>query len=261
MSSESEDDAQTSREEDVLAYEIFFWIIHGMSDKGFVKISELRKLYQKAVTKNRSIQYRSLQEILKIVNKNLAQWQGWDAVLQDDRLTYVNLNEQKVFKANLASETERTLGVLKNALMYIFVATKPNATHPGVTHEELMSYMEASMSTHPDHKLTSEHMELLKKQIAPNPRADFIRKGYLVFSKAVNENEEEVFRYEWGPAALQTVDPVHLVQMFQKLTGVDATQLTEQLERAKELKAKQMGEVKVARCSSAYTRKAKLMNL
>lgn len=244
MSGSDDDAIQTSREDDVLAYEIYFWIIRNISEKGAAKISELRKLYQKTVTKDRSVQYRSLQDMLKFVNKNLAHWQGWNAVLHDDRLSYVSLNDQKAFNEARASETDRTLGVLKNALMYVFMATKPNSSYPGVMHDELMTYMETSISTHADHQLTKEHAELLKKQIAPNSRADFIRKGYLTFSKSVNENDEEVFRYEWGPAANLTVDPVNLVEVFQKLTGMDETQLKEQIERAKELKQKQLEAIK-----------------
>ncbi|KAF1770269.1 hypothetical protein GCK72_002087 [Caenorhabditis remanei] len=241
MSSESDDEATAiSREEGVLSYELYFWIVRSICEKGVVKISDLRKLYQTAVNKDRSVQYRPLQDVLKLVNENLLHWQGWKAVLQDDRLTYVDDNGPKTFNEVLANETERTLGVLKNALMYVFMATKPSSAHPGVIHDELMTYMETSMSTHADHKLTQEHREILKKQISPNVRADFIRKGYLAFSKAVNENDEEVIRYEWGPTAYQNVDPMELVLLFQKLTGMDSAQLAEQTERARELKKNQM---------------------
>lgn len=243
--SDSEDDATpVSREEGVLSNEIYFWIVRGICEKGVVKISELRKLYQNAVAKSRSAQYRPLPELLKLVNENLLHFQGWSAVMQDDRLTYVDVVGGKSYNETTANETERTLGVLKNALMYVFMATKPNSAQPGVTHEELLTYMETSMSTHADHKLTREHLETLKKQISPNSRADFIRKGYLSFSKAGNESEEDVFRYEWGPTALQTVDPTELVLIFQKMTGMDPDQLKEQRERAIALKMKQSEAIK-----------------
>lgn len=238
--SESEDDAtQTTREEDVLSYEIYFWIVRSINEKGVVKISDLRKLYQKSVTKDKTVQIRPLPEILKLVNDNLLHFQGWNAVMQDDRITYLNLDRKKAFNMTKPSETERVLGLLEITLMYIFVATKPSAKSPGVTHDELMSFLETTASTRDGHKLTQAQTELLKKLIAPNGRADFVKKGYLSFSKSV-ENDEEVFRYEWGPTSRQSVDPVQLVQMFQKMTSMNSNQLKEQIKRAAELKTEQM---------------------
>lgn len=223
-------------------YGVRSWIVRCICEKGVVKISELRKIYQSTVVKDRSVQFRPLPGVLKAVNENLLHWQGWNAVIQDDRLTYVNVNGDAPNEVR-ASETERTLGLLKNVLMYVFVATKPQSKHPGVAQEDLMSYMEASMSTHSDRKLSLDHMEFLKKLIAPNARSEFIKKGYLAFTKSVNENDEEVFRYEWGPAARQTVDPLALVQTFQQLTGMKPEMLKEQTERANELKAEQVAAV------------------
>ncbi|CAL2029516.1 unnamed protein product [Caenorhabditis brenneri] len=237
--SEPEDDAtQTTREEDVLSYEIYFWIVRSINEKGVVKLSDLRKLYQKSTTKDKTVQIRPLQEILKLVNDNLLHFQGWSAVMQDDRITYVNLERKMTFNLAKPSETERILGLLEITLMYIFVAIKPSAKSPGVTHDELMAYLEATITAGDDHKLSQVETELLKKLISPNARAEFVKKGYISYSKSV-ENDEEVFRYEWGPTSRQSVDPVQLVQMFQKMTGMDSNQLKEQFKRAAELKAQQ----------------------
>uniref|UniRef100_A0A1I7TKL5 MAGE domain-containing protein n=1 Tax=Caenorhabditis tropicalis TaxID=1561998 RepID=A0A1I7TKL5_9PELO len=238
-----DEDIQTSREEDVLSYEIFFWIVRTINEKGVVKISELRKLYQKVVAKDKSLQIRPLQELLNLVNENLLHWQGWSAVMQDDRMTYVKIDGKKSFNKAVSSETERTLGLLEIVLMYVFVSTKPNSQHPGVPHDDLMAFLESSMSIHDDQKLPQSQLDSLKKLISPSPRADFIKKGYLSFSKSM-ENEEEVFRYEWGVAARQTVDAVQLVKVFQKLTGMEPTQLKEQMERAKLLESEQEESIK-----------------
>ncbi|CAI2304983.1 unnamed protein product [Caenorhabditis sp. 36 PRJEB53466] len=246
MASDEENDntSQITREEERLSYEIYYYINNTICERGVVKISDLKKIYQKAVSNDKSIAFRPLQDVLKTINENFIHWQGWRAVQCDDRITYVDVHKKGSGGDTLPNETERVIGVLKNALMYVFVATKPSSRFPGVTHEDLMNYMESSLSTSADHKLSQSHMELLKKQIAPNARADFIRKGYLTFSKSVNENDEEVFRYEWGPTARQSVDPTELVRLFQKLTGMSSSQLKEQTERAVEMKTYQLDAAK-----------------
>lgn len=245
MSDVSDDDAGApiSREEDILSFEIYFWIVRTINEKGFVKLSEVKKIHSAAVAKDKTVQYRSLAEILKLVNDNLSHWQGWSAVMQEDRITYVSLDSKNSSNFQVASETERTLGLLKTALTYVFVATKPSSKHPGVQHEELMTYLRTILSTQDDHSLTESQKDMLKKLIAPNARADFIKKGYLAFHKSV-ENDEEVFRYVWGPTARQTIDPVQLLQVFQKLTGVSPGELKEQTERANILKAEQLELIK-----------------
>uniref|UniRef100_A0A8R1I3E5 MAGE domain-containing protein n=1 Tax=Caenorhabditis japonica TaxID=281687 RepID=A0A8R1I3E5_CAEJA len=209
-------------------------------EKGVVKISDLRKLYQKNVSNDKTVVYRPFVDLLGTVNENLRHWHGWGAVLEEDRLSYVDLNGREPTANSTPDETERIIGVLKNALMFVFVATKPASKNSGVAHDDLMTYLESSISTSVDHKLSSSDMEMLKKQISPNPRAEFIRKGYLSFSKSVNENDEEIYRYEWGPAARQTVDPLELVQVFLKLTGMNPAQMKEQIARAHALRNEQI---------------------
>ncbi|CAB3410790.1 unnamed protein product [Caenorhabditis bovis] len=218
--SDTENDALSlTREEARLTTELFVYIVETLV----------------LVSRNVTISYIYVADAKKVCE---AQRSEKNLFINDDKICFVNLLKMPITEQNMSEESHKINGILKAALMYIFVAKNNTGMEKGVLFEEIIQFLEV-LCTRNNDKLNTEQMNLIKKYIAPNNKAIFIKNGWISFTKSNNENDEDEFRMDWGPVAQQSVDPTKLLELFQNQTDFPVSNLLEQTKRAMELKGYQ----------------------
>ncbi|CAI5438831.1 unnamed protein product [Caenorhabditis angaria] len=238
MSDRDDEPAQGSREDSRFTAEIYLYLLQELGKRGFVKMADLRKIYATEKSKDGSLYFRPLKEIIKDVEVRFWYFLKWKLSVNEDKICFVNMLKPPPNEQKISNENHRLNGILKAALMYLFVAKTPNAKDPDVLADDLMQFLEIVCSS--GDKITEVESGYLKKLIAPNNKAHFVKNGWISFSKSRNENDEEIFRYDWGPNAKQNVDPMKLVELFQATTNSSTSCLTEQVKRAMDMKEHQI---------------------